>query len=180
MKKLFILGMAAFLVFGFTSWASAAFTNPYTMGPASAQFFAVDNLGTDGDNLVTLTNLSYTPGYTLQYSVGSDVWNTIAAFNNFTVSTTEHFQLVQLRLFSNTDPVTYITTATMTFSGQYEKDSPLYNSVQFLFGDAGSYKFAFETPAGTDHVSPVPLPGALWLFGAGLIGLVGVRRKIRR
>jgi hypothetical protein len=27
---------------------------------------------------------------------------------------------------------------------------------------------------------PVPLPGALWLFGAGLIGLVGVRRKIRR
>jgi hypothetical protein len=25
--------------------------------------------------------------------------------------------------------------------------------------------------------SPVPVPGALWLLGSGLLGLVGLRRK---
>lgn len=28
-------------------------------------------------------------------------------------------------------------------------------------------------------VSNVPIPGAVWLFGAGLIGLIGVRRKMK-
>ncbi len=27
--------------------------------------------------------------------------------------------------------------------------------------------------------SPVPIPAAVWLLGSGLIGLAGVRRKIR-
>lgn len=27
---------------------------------------------------------------------------------------------------------------------------------------------------------PVPIPAAIWLFGAGLVGLVGVRRKIKK
>ncbi|MCK4378316.1 MAG: VPLPA-CTERM sorting domain-containing protein [Deltaproteobacteria bacterium] len=26
-------------------------------------------------------------------------------------------------------------------------------------------------------VSPVPIPGALWLLGSGLLGLVAVRRR---
>ena len=25
--------------------------------------------------------------------------------------------------------------------------------------------------------SPVPIPGALWLLGSGIIGLIGIRRK---
>ena len=29
-------------------------------------------------------------------------------------------------------------------------------------------------------VSPVPVPGAVWLLGSGLIGLVGIRKKIRK
>jgi len=28
-------------------------------------------------------------------------------------------------------------------------------------------------------VRPVPIPGALWIFGSGLIGLVGIRRKLK-
>ena len=181
MKKILILSMAVFLIFGFTSWASAmeaSFTDPYTVGPTSAQFFAIDNLGTDGNNSVTLSNTSYTPGYTLQYSVVSGAWIDIVPFSTFTVSTTDHRQLVQLRL----DPVgvenNYITTATMAFAGQYAPGSSLYNTVQLLFsGGVGSFLFASATPAGTDHVSPVPIPGAVWLLGAGLIGLVGVRRR---
>jgi len=30
-----------------------------------------------------------------------------------------------------------------------------------------------------DEPNPIPIPGAAWLFGSGLIGLVGLRRKFR-
>ncbi|MCP3669209.1 MAG: DUF4114 domain-containing protein [Gammaproteobacteria bacterium] len=29
------------------------------------------------------------------------------------------------------------------------------------------------------NVSTVPIPGAVWLLGSGLVGLIGIRRKIR-
>jgi hypothetical protein len=40
-----------------------------------------------------------------------------------------------------------------------------FSSIRVLSGDV------FNTP--------VPLPAAIWLLGAGLIGLVGVRRKLQ-
>jgi hypothetical protein len=27
------------------------------------------------------------------------------------------------------------------------------------------------------ELSPVPIPGAVWLFGSGLVGLIGFRKK---
>lgn len=31
-----------------------------------------------------------------------------------------------------------------------------------------------------DNVSTVPIPGAVWLLGSGLIGLVGFRKKLKK
>ena len=39
-------------------------------------------------------------------------------------------------------------------------------------GDHGDYQITF-----TGDVSVVPIPGAIWLFGSGLLGLIGIRRK---
>ncbi len=36
--------------------------------------------------------------------------------------------------------------------------------------------YDFET---TLLATPVPIPGALWLFGSGLVGLIGLRRRAR-
>ena len=40
---------------------------------------------------------------------------------------------------------------------------------------SGEYPEAWRT-----QLTPVPIPGAVWLLGSGLIGLVGFRRKVRK
>jgi len=29
-------------------------------------------------------------------------------------------------------------------------------------------------------VSPVPIPGAVWLLGSGVVGLIGLKRRMRK
>jgi hypothetical protein len=194
MKKILILGMAAFLFFGFTSWAGAmsappepTYTNSYTTTGA-AQLLAVD---IDQNLSVTIANSNYAPGYTLQYSLDGTGWSSVPNVipnNTFIVSTPKGgSRLVQYRLF-NIDTSAQITNAVMIFSGIFDDGSkPLYNSVLLLFQFPSpspfpfpSFNFAFETVSGSNKLSPVPLPGTAWLFGAGLIGFVGIlRRKTR-
>ena len=30
------------------------------------------------------------------------------------------------------------------------------------------------------HIAPVPVPAAIYLLGAGMLGLIGIRRKFRK
>jgi len=43
----------------------------------------------------------------------------------------------------------------------------------------GEYVWIDDLHIATECVGAVPIPGALWLLGSGLIGLVGLRRKIK-
>ena len=52
--------------------------------------------------------------------------------------------------------------------------------------DVGIF-FGGSTASGTGDLkvdnfgfAPVPIPGAMWLLGSGLIGIVGIRRKLRK
>ena len=67
-------------------------------------------------------------------------------------------------------------------------DSPafgytLYSYTGIATGDTSTISFAFQHDTSTfrlDDVSAtsaVPIPGAVWLFGSGLIGLIGLKRK---
>jgi hypothetical protein len=40
-------------------------------------------------------------------------------------------------------------------------------------------RVTFTTPEDTDFLGPVPIPSTVWIFGAGVIGLFGIRRKLR-
>lgn len=45
------------------------------------------------------------------------------------------------------------------------------------FYDGAPYGHAYAMAVRDGDVSAVPVPGAVWLFGSGLVGLIGVRRK---
>jgi hypothetical protein len=42
-----------------------------------------------------------------------------------------------------------------------------------LFPDAGYFLVR-------NSAAPVPIPGAVWLLGSGLIGLIGIRRRFKK
>ena len=60
---------------------------------------------------------------------------------------------------------TWIQEATTAVQGGYIPDSPLFTP-----NDITSQRF----------MTPVPIPGALWLLGSGLLGLVGIRRRVKK
>ena len=44
--------------------------------------------------------------------------------------------------------------------------------------DKDNYRFEYrDLTANTDNFAPVPIPGAVWLLGSGLLGLIGIKRK---
>jgi len=52
---------------------------------------------------------------------------------------------------------------------------PFTYVVPFSAGDSGTFELYTRSVAQT--TAPVPIPGALWLLGSGLVGLVGIRRR---
>ncbi|MCG6936815.1 MAG: VPLPA-CTERM sorting domain-containing protein [Gammaproteobacteria bacterium] len=53
-------------------------------------------------------------------------------------------------------------------------EGPFYAAAHFQKTGTNNNKSAWE---GADTVTTVPVPAAVWLFGSGLIGLVGVARR---
>ena len=54
----------------------------------------------------------------------------------------------------------------ISFSASYGKVGDAFTSSSLLSGDVTN--------------TPVPIPGAVWLLGSGLAGLVGIRRKFKK
>lgn len=67
------------------------------------------------------------------------------------------------------------TLATLTFVGTDPGISPLSFSDVCLGDNSGD---SIDAALETGSVNVVPVPAAIWLFGSGLIGLAGLRRKL--
>ena len=111
-------------------------------------------------------NISTTPG--LSYAVGfwladADIWADAvfrALWNG-----TEMIYLYDIN--RNTMPYTYFSyTGVATGSLTTIEFGFRYNSLGYGLDDVS--------------VNAVPIPGAIWLLGSGLIGLIGMRRKFRK
>lgn len=83
-----------------------------------------------------------------------------------------------LNLFTNIrlNQKWYWTSTPGLYSGRYTFD--------FFYGYQAELRTYSEQPVWAVHDgdvgSPVPLPGAIWLLGSGLIGMVGTRRKFKK
>ncbi len=93
----------------------------------------------------------------------------------------------------NTSYTFHLDFNTTTTAGDIHisvKDGPttlwdvLINDLTYTSGQFGFYNFSqstveysgFEQTGGV-IVNPVPIPAAVWLFGSGLMGLIGINRK---
>jgi hypothetical protein len=63
----------------------------------------------------------------------------------------------------------FLTSAAGTLQGQ---------TLAFRFRRLDDYVVSAVTPL--TELQSVPIPGAIWLLGSGLIGIVGIRRKLKK
>lgn len=137
----------------------------------------------------------------------SGVWNITAVYTEAAYTNTYNLTNYGGVLFSNKDESNWDTAVTVDLADTYffsktsacssgtpyalSSDNVLsafvttaftYNSVYFAAGDL---LLLFNDGGGDAdyddfvlHGAPTPIPGAIWLLGSGLIGLVGLRRKL--
>lgn len=70
------------------------------------------------------------------------------------------------------DPITGLTSNSLTFTAEAGQ---IYTIL--LGGNGEDWYSAYDGYVLSIQTSPVPLPGAVWLFGSALVGFVGVQRK---
>ncbi|MGD9162106.1 MAG: hypothetical protein PVG39_27085 [Desulfobacteraceae bacterium] len=81
-------------------------------------------------------------------------------------------------------------TASFYFSGtEYSYSTPAYGSYVWFFNFKSGNQFynlefynlaALAVLPGEVTINPVPIPGAVWLLGSGIVGLAGLRKKFKK
>jgi hypothetical protein len=87
---------------------------------------------------------------------------------------------------TNTGPFSNIQPDAYWFATEYAPDTSNawyfinHDGFQSYYSKATPFLYAWAVHSGDLGVSTVPVPAAVWLFGSGLLGLLGLSRKRRR
>ena len=201
MKKIMVILMAVFMIFGFSTAASAAFDLSFNID------FHTDGLS---NPVHSYASGDYNTGDTIQLNQCEYVWvdfyadvtgdaftgaDLTLAFNAATLDATN---ATGAGGFSPIVPATIAPGSVFISLGNFTGvtgDDNIFASILLhcialspgddlymsgIFVDLASDPVVIDPPGcvvGT--IENVPIPGALWLLGSGLIGLVGVRRRVR-
>lgn len=196
MKKSLIFILSLTLLAGLAFNAQATYW-PYDI-PDLASYLSSASYSTYGEAIkgdYIVTALAYEAGWTIEYRDGNDA----TVFTNKTLADYGIPTLVE----GVEDSYFKITAGGNSLSPlgtEFDIVNPAsYLKVYQLDSSWSPPDLALTLSAGTiilglddggagpdcdydDHIlsfRPVPVPGAIWLFGAGLFGLVGFRRKLK-
>lgn len=149
-------------------------TSPHVLNPGTG-------IGDDYDYPVVGSGLSELSGGALLGGSYSD----FSGYDNLAVKfTNNRTDSIWITLFMNVNWGTYVESGWIEFAGGEEKviDWDISGlSGRNHLGNIGFQVADFSaTPDDCANitVSAVPVPGALWLLGSGLIGVIGFRRKM--
>jgi len=151
--------------------------DPGTPGEAAQNFdFGQQSLDVDG-----LLRVTFTDNKTLEWTAGSHLW----------LSPGQPLDLDYFGAFldSNLDPIADFIGKTTGVGGDLSppivaadlEDDGVFSGLLFSFGtNTSSVNIDWEwDSADTPRVGQgvVPVPAAVWLFGSGLLGLIGMARR---
>lgn len=136
------------------------------VAPATTSGLITMSLYDNSNNLLTLQNITVPSDY--EGSISLDVSSIpFTIGNNYMFQLTEPsynwFAKVHYEGYDGEDAYpdgTFTTSRVIDIYPNYDIDPALFD-LNF-------------------HISTVPIPGAIWLLGSGLIGLIGIRRKFKK
>ncbi len=130
-------------------------------------------------------------GYNVRTTSGSTVYSEMASLfydtlGNLGLHDTSGSAPQQGWGLTNTGPFSNVQSYYYWSATEYAPDT--LNAWDFYFNDgyqdnlnkSSGLLYAWAVHSGNVGVSVVPVPAALWLFGSGLAGLIGVARKRRQ
>ena len=176
MKRLIVLISAVVMLFGFVGAASAYsdFSDVKDWGPGNKWVFQGTSYSWTHD-LSSLTDPIVDATYDLDFT-NVDGWHYQATVDvSFDGGATWFTDLVVEKgadhlIFDLADYIGAMTTS---------KELMVTVRVTDVQGVGWPYAYV-QAQTVSGHTNPVPIPGAAWLLGSGLVGLVGLRRRKKK
>jgi len=153
----------------------ASYSGSIDLGATTGLFFSGSGSGFSG-YVPNSGAIGFTTDTSAQYTIDLSSWTAFGTggFGNWDTSSGD-----ALDLFANPVlgvPFGYISGTSI--SGSATKNGSSFVSLGFT---PGSYVSTFSNGSNTDsitvNIGAVPVPAAVWLFGSGLLGLVGIARR---
>ena len=168
--KIFIRAIVVLAILGF---AVPVWTTPVLADQVS--FWLYDDPGQSGDGLISLSifnlDLAQLSGQNtypaiLQYQIDGLGWQPLSS-SFVTLTLDEEKSKLDLKL---------VPDASLGSVWPLGQNGPNTSGTIMLWLTGSGGDLSGVIMANNDTMAPIPVPAAFWLFGSGLLGLLGIRR----